>query len=113
MEHRWGHRVPIDVPAWLVTSSSAGAGTLRDASISGGFIETSNSMPVGANLGVVVLVGSGIECRAVELPACVMRVAPDGFAVEWRDMACPPVLALLRGASSGFDHLTTRDRVFS
>jgi hypothetical protein len=30
-----------------------------------------------------------------DLAACVVRQAPGGFAVEWRDMACPAIVAML------------------
>jgi len=112
MEHRWGRRVTLGLPVHVATAGESGAGTLRDASISGGFIETAAALPQFTNLGVVVLVGSGAAQRAVELPACVTRVARDGFAVEWRDMACPTLLALLRETGPEFAHLTARDRAF-
>jgi len=70
-------------------------------------------LPQFTNIGVVVLVGTGAARRAVELPACVMRVARDGVGVEWRDMACPALLALLRESGAEFAHLTARDRAFS
>jgi len=114
MEHRWGQRVALDMPVHLtLPTGDSAVGVLRDASISGGFIETPLHLPVGARLGVVLLVGAGVARRAVELPACVTRNARDGFAMEWRDMASPPVLALLRATGAGLAHLTGRDRVFS
>ena len=118
MEHRWGQRVSVDLPvhldsAGLDSAGLGGVGKLRDISISGGFIETALAMPAYTNLGVVFLVGSGAAQRAVDLPACVTRVARDGFAVEWRDMACPTLLALLREAGAQFAHMTARDRAFS
>jgi len=113
MEHRWGQRVALGLPVHLAANGDSGAGKLRDASISGGFIETAVALPLYTNLGVVVLLGTGAAQRAVELPACVTRVARDGVGVEWRDMACPTLLALLRGMGADFAHLTARDRAFS
>jgi len=114
MEHRWGQRVPLGLPAHLESEARAsGAGRIRDASISGAFIVTDLRLPVFANLNVFVLAGDGAACRAVALPGCVTRVDPSGFAVEWRDMASPALLALLRGFGGDFAHLTSRDRVFS
>lgn len=113
MEHRWGQRVPLGLPVHVTTANNGGAGILRDASISGGFIECNLALNPLAHVGVVVLVGAGPARRAVELPACVTRCTPEGVGVEWRDMACAPLLALLRDTGAGFAHLTARDRVFS
>src|SRR5262249_44726067 len=112
MEHRWGQRVALGLPVH-VSNGDGGPGKLRDASISGGFIETDARLPVFTNLGVVVLLGTGAPQRAGELPACRTRLARDGVGVEWRDMACPTLLALLRESGSEFAHLTARDRAFS
>lgn len=113
MEHRWGQRVPLGLTVHVASAGDSGPGRLRDASISGGFIETDAALPQFTNLSVVVLVGAGAAQRAVELPACVTRVARDGVGVEWRDMACPTLLALLRTSGSGLAHLTARDRAFN
>ena len=114
MEHRWGRRVALDMPVHItLPGGDSAVGVLRDASISGGFIETPLHLAVGAPLGVVLLVGAGAARRAVDLPACVTRKARDGLAIEWRDMASPPVLALLRASGAELAHLTGRDRVFS
>jgi len=37
--------------------------------------------------------------RTADLHACLVRRAPAGFAVEWRDMACPAIVALLERAT--------------
>lgn len=113
MEHRWGQRVDLGLTVHLMASGDSGPGKLRDASISGGFIETGTTLPLFTNLGVVVLLGAGPAQRAVELPACITRVARDGVGVEWRDMACPTLLALLRESGREFAHFTARDRAFS
>ena len=112
MEHRWGQRVALGLAAHLAANGDNAPGKLRDASISGGFVETAMVLPLYTNLGIVVLVGAGDTQRAVELPACVTRAARDGVGIEWRDMACPSLLALLRESGSEFAHLTSRDRAF-
>jgi len=113
MEHRWGQRVALGLPVHVTAGRISALGVLRDASISGGYIETILEPAVFANLSVVVLVGSGEARRAVELPCTVTRRDHDGFGVEWRDMACAPLLSLLRETGAEFAGLTTRDRVFS
>ena len=114
MEHRWGTRVSLDLPVHIsLHNGDSAVGVLRDASVSGAFIETPLRLPVCAQLGVVLLVGEGAARRAVHLHACVTRSARDGLGLEWRDMASPPVLALLRATGAELGHLTARDRVFS
>src|SRR5262245_8061095 len=106
MEHRWGQRVTLDLPVHVQAESRARAGQLRDDSISGGFIETDLALPLFANLTVCVLLGEGAARRAVALPGCVTRIDDAGVGVEWRDMACPSLLTLLRGTGADFAHLT-------
>jgi hypothetical protein len=35
---------------------------------------------------------------APNIPACVLRVDRGGIGVEWRDMACPAVIAIVTHA---------------
>jgi hypothetical protein len=89
MEHRWGQRVTIEVPVRLEASGRMlGRGVLRNASISGALIETALELPVFSNL-VVSIPSVG------DLAASIVRCAHGRFAVEWRDMACPSIVALL------------------
>ena len=89
MEHRWGERIALDCPACLdLPDGTRAAGRIRNASISGALIDTEVRLPVNATLDI--LFGD------LELPACVVRTTRDGLAVEWRDMAEPPLIALLR-----------------
>jgi len=95
-EHRWGERVATAVPVSLaVDGQMSGLGVLRNASISGALIETAVELPVFTNL--VISLGRTRESvpSSFNLAACVTRLAPHGFAVEWRDMACPSIVALL------------------
>jgi hypothetical protein len=89
MEHRWGQRITVEVPVLLeVGARSLGRGVIRNASMSGALIETALELPVFGNL-VVSIPGVG------NLAASVVRCEPGRFAVEWRDMACPSIVALL------------------
>jgi hypothetical protein len=108
MEHRWGQRVPLDLPVRLeLTGELLAHGTLQDASISGGYIATDTKFPVLAAVEVVVRTPAG----RVALPACVVRRADGGLGVEWRDMECAPLVALLRSAS-GEHRLWRKDPAF-
>lgn len=98
MEHRWGARVPLDLPVRLeLAGELLGYGRLRNASISGALVITAAKLPVLAALDVVVTSPAAPEGRIL-LPACVVRRAGGAIGVEWRDMACDSLVALLRAA---------------
>jgi hypothetical protein len=95
-EHRWGQRVTLEVPVRLYVDDRAlGRGVLRNASISGGLIETALEISLYTNLVVSLPIMSDVTTGSHELAASVVRQAPGGFAVEWRDMACPAIVTLL------------------
>lgn len=95
MEHRWGARVALNLTVTVqVDNRTSALGVIRDASISGAFIESSLQLLSYAHV-FITLHGAGGE----RLDARVVRRGPGGFAVEWRDMACPAIVALLERAS--------------
>ena len=113
MEHRWGERVSLDCPALLVLrDDSIAEGQVRNASISGAWIDTDGSLPVYTSVTVIVPAGAGVRRRAIELPACVVRTASGGVAVEWRDMGVPTLVSLLHEAGADRASLQTRDHAF-
>ena len=113
MEHRWGQRVTLEIPVTLaVAGRTLGRGVLRNASISGALIETALELPVFSNL-VVSLPSHGENApRTADLHACLVRRAPAGFAVEWRDMACPAIVALLERATGRRADALVEDECF-
>ena len=107
MEHRWGQRVPLDLPVRLELAGELLAhGRIQDASISGAYVTTDTRFPALAAIEVVLRTPSG----RTALPACVVRRADGGVGLEWRDMACPSLVALLRDA--GGTELWCKDRTF-
>lgn len=99
-EHRWGRRIPLEVPVKLgLGGRTVGRGLLRNASISGALIESAVELPVFTNLLVVLPTTSEAAPSSVELAACVIRRETGGFAVEWRDMACPSIVELIERIS--------------
>lgn len=113
MEHRWGQRVDVDLPVRLVMhDGTCVQGTVRNASISGAFIATTMRPAPLTTLIVQLVAREDVQRRTLELPACVVRTARDGIAVEWRDMAVPTLVALLREAGASELLLRSRDRAF-
>ena len=91
MEHRWGTRVTLDVPADLRTPDGMSIPAwVHNASLSGAFVETGVGFPVLSRLSVRALVGGGAWLDAV-----VVRVANDGLGIEWLEPGLHSVAALL------------------
>ena len=97
---RFGQRTTLEVPVQLVVDGRMlGNGTIRNASISGALVESAVELPLHTNLVVTLKVPAGKAFGIRELSACVVRVDPDGFGVEWRDMGCVDVMDLVARAS--------------
>jgi hypothetical protein len=111
MEHRWGVRVEMRLPVLLehghgeVTPAS-----LCNVSISGALIECEKPAPLFAALVVVVPPAEG-RPNALRITGRVVRREAGFIALEWQDMACQPLLALLQREGSAID-LFGPDRVF-
>jgi hypothetical protein len=100
MEHRWGTRIDLDAPAEISTMDGfAASGSVRNASVSGAFVETRARFPLLARIAVHPLAH-----RDEWLDACVVRVESRGVAIEWLDPGLRTVsglLSLRRGAPQG------------
>lgn len=97
---RFGQRTPLELLVDLNADGFEKArGIVRNASVSGAFIETPIELPLHTNL-VVTLVGQGPDQAAHALNACVVRVDTFGLGVEWRDMASVDVVDLLQRATT-------------
>jgi hypothetical protein len=91
MEHRRGTRVELDAPAELTTAEGVCTdGRVRNASLSGAFVETSARATLLSRIALRPLVAGGSW-----LDACVVRVEPTGLALEWLEPGLHPVSALL------------------
>ena len=97
VEHRWGQRVLADVPVTITCEGQQfGMGRISNVSLSGALLVTPLKMALHASV-AISLIG---EARSSEdIFASVVRTVPGGFAVEWRDMASPPVIALIEHIS--------------
>lgn len=95
MEHRWGERVPLGIRVRVSGNSACiGTGLLRDASVSGAFVQTELRLPQHAQLVLEIASGDG-AATVEEVPASVVRHDPCGIGMEWREFAPRAILLLL------------------
>jgi len=104
--------VALPIPVKLDAGGIIGQGVLRNLSVSGAFIDTTARLPVFTNLVVAVQMNDEPLGAPPDLAACVVRCEPAGLAVEWRDMACDTLVALLGRAGAQAAPRNTRDRAF-
>lgn len=110
-EIRFGERIRLQEPVILEAGGLTGSGTLRDISLSGALIESALELPVFTNL-VLTFPPRGESAPGRSLAACVVRRSPTGVGVEWRDMACPTLMALLRDAGCETTSVAPCDQAF-
>ena len=80
-EQRKHHRVPIRFEVTCVANdASSFAGTGRDISIGGMFIESERNLAFGTAL---TRVWKGVAARELRLPAVVRWSEPKGFGVQF------------------------------
>ena len=113
MEHRWGQRVPFDCDVRLLLQDGTSVeGQIRNASISGALIDTGARLPAYTTLSVVLMSGQDTRRRTIELAGIVVRGARGCIGVEWRDMAVPTLVGLLREATGPSAGQIARDQAF-
>jgi hypothetical protein len=84
MEHRWGRRRPCRARVRVTARGGiAGAGVLRNVSMSGAFLETTLSLAPFTQITVDVLLDDGSQCG--EYQGTVMRRQADGVGIEWTE----------------------------
>lgn len=97
MEHRWGTRFQMDVPAEITTSAGFSAsGYVRNASVSGAFVETRMKFPLFSRVAV-----HPVACDGEWLDAWVVRVEGNGIAIEWLDPGLRAISGLLAMRTGG------------
>jgi hypothetical protein len=107
MEHRWGHRVDADLPVMIgYDGRMSGMGRVSNVSLSGALLVTALNVPLHASVTVSPLRDGK---ATADLSACVVRTDAGTVAVEWRDMASPQVIALIKSVSSDATALERRD----
>lgn len=99
MEHRWGRRLVLKVPVWLIAESGDPVlGETQNISASGAFVLTVRPLALGARIEVEVIAPGRREQRPERVSAHVIRRTRDGAAIEWCDLAPSAVRALLLAA---------------
>jgi len=88
MEHRWGRRVPVNMGVSLRCALfSAQPAVMRDASMSGAFIETKLFPPLFSRVQIAFVISHEGRCQRYDLLAHVARHALDGIGIEWAELA--------------------------
>jgi hypothetical protein len=96
MEHRCGYRHEVHLPIYLQTQGGLAAhGSIRDASVSGAFIETPLPLRVLSHVWVHVLAKNPAHKSDMILEGEVVRATDSGLAIEWSEIA----LELIRYAA--------------
>lgn len=102
MEHRLGTRVPTFLPVRIVRARAAPAfGSIRNASLSGAYIETSATLPLLARIDVVCGPACSDRAHCPGVPAYVTRVGRNGVGIEWLEFAPEAIRQLVLGESEG------------
>lgn len=90
-EQRWGTRTPLNAPAELITADGDfEAVRVRDASLSGAFVETPRPLPTMTR---VALCPTGRDGEWLD--GIVVRAGDGGYGLEWLDPGLHPVSVLL------------------
>ncbi|MEJ1962311.1 MAG: PilZ domain-containing protein [Gammaproteobacteria bacterium] len=92
MEHRWGQRVPVCQRVQLACrGQDSSASILRDASISGAFVQTGLQPRLFSEVEIAMQVGG----ETLRISARVVRSERAGIGVEWNHLASAAVIVLL------------------
>jgi hypothetical protein len=96
-ERRGGPRISVDLPVRLELSNGGSKpGRMRNASISGALIECTLELPNYSPLRVEILAAVEGLAEPIQLAARVVRAEHPCIGVEWRELAPPEYLGLLR-----------------
>jgi hypothetical protein len=87
MEHRWGNRVPTDLPVRISCAHLTGNGTLRNLSVSGAFIETSLPLASLAMVRVRIPRDPHDSTAPAIVWGFVARRDSRGIGIEWCELA--------------------------
>jgi hypothetical protein len=88
MEHRWGDRVPVDIPVQLIgPARHVATGRLTNFSVSGAWVEIDLHVPVMTNITVVIHDSKRVPMRPRAIAGYVVRHVQGGIGVGWWKLA--------------------------
>ena len=98
MDHRWGHRINLDVPIRVMhpAMSSCGDGRLSNVSLGGALIITSLDSNVGARIQISIPIDLGGTTYESVIDAYLVRRSDTALAIEWAEFAPTDVVDLVR-----------------
>ena len=97
---RWGNRFRLDIGVRVFRDTLLiGEGCITNASTSGAYVETPIALLPHSNIRLQPIRIGGNPIAAGAIHATVSRLDAFGVGVEWRDMACPEVIAILSHAT--------------
>jgi hypothetical protein len=102
MDHRWGHRIEVDVPIRVMhpAMSRCGIGRLTNISLGGALIISSLESSVGARIQVSIPMSSDGAMHDSVIDAYLIRRSDTAIAVEWAEFAPTDVIDLVRALPS-------------
>lgn len=118
MDHRWGTRLPLDVPAELrLADGTVLQVLLMNASISGAFMYTSTAIPLLSRVALrpaatAAPLSHGPWLQTSWIEAYVTRDDPAGLGLEWIDPDLQSVCALLALSTryiTSLQHFATKE----
>jgi hypothetical protein len=102
MDHRWGHRIELDIPVRVMhpVMSRCGTGRLNNVSLGGALIISSLDSNVGARIQVSIPVAADGTTYESVIDAYLVRRSDTAFAIEWAEFAPTEVIDLVRAQPS-------------
>jgi hypothetical protein len=98
-EHRWGQRIPVDIPVQVASRASLTIhGHLKNLSLSGALMEADHELRLHAYIEVSIKVPERGRA-AMRIMARVTRKHKDAVGVEWCEFAPSAIKDLLRSPS--------------
>lgn len=112
MEHRWGLRHLLDLSVRLRGGGRTVAlARIRDASLSGAYLETAASLPLLGRVWVEMESGRRLPNENGLIAGYVVRADRSGYGLEWCEFAPGPIVALMERPRMAGDCETPLHRI--
>jgi hypothetical protein len=101
LEHRWGERVPVNIPVHVSAAALDGiAGCMKNLSLSGALMKSDCDLRLNTLIEVRIQVPP--SARVAVVLAHISRKLKEGVGIEWCEFAPSVVKDLLRSPSVRF-----------